>query len=168
MEPNAPQEQAPQEGGQPQMLPIREDVSPPARSIIAAGRLVMLSEKGEAAILKTIEAAGQLPSACATIVMTTIEKAMDKVEEVPPEVPYGDDSVAEYLMDTLFAILRENGVPGADDQTQYEAALDLVDEMAEQAMGSVVPDDGGEIQGPPAAPQGAAPAPQGVPPVMAG
>lgn len=148
------------------LMPIDPSVPEPAQALIRVCRKVMLSEKGEAALMQTLQGAKSLPHAASMVVFSLIQRGLESTGAIPPEIVFADGGVTDYLMDLLFALAQQNEIPGAVDeegQENYIAAMDLVDEFAGQLMTA----ENGMEEGAGTVPTGTQPAPPSAPPAGA-
>ncbi len=125
------QQQAEQgQGDQPEMTPINPDLPPEAQDVITKVRSALAQSRET--IAQTLEQAadGGLGKVAALLTFTSIQEATQQAP-LDPELIFMPEGVGDYLLDVIFAIAQQAGIPGADDEQSFHDAQDALDEMGE-------------------------------------
>lgn len=117
-------------------------------------RQLIAADEFQPVIEKALGSAQDLASAAALLASNIVTKIAGTTD-LPDEQLWGDDGLADYALDAIFAYAQSLGLPGADDPEQAQKAEDVVRQNLQ-----------GEQPGPAQAPEQMPP--QGGRPLMAG
>ena len=119
------------QGEAPEMTPINPELPPEAQQLIEQVRGAIAQSRET--IAQTLEQAadGGLGKVAALLTFTAMQEGQQASGPVDPEILFMAEGVGDYLLDVIFAIAQQAGLPGADDVANYHAAQDALDEMGE-------------------------------------
>lgn len=121
---------------------VMADWPPEAREVGEAVLKVIGSN--EQNVLTFIESIGDVVEGAATFVFTQMVEAEKRLGEIPDEYQYEPMGIADMAMALVWRILEDAGVEGVDEAS-YNAACDMVDELAHyEETGEELGEEGGE------------------------
>lgn len=147
------------------------DWPPQAQKAAQAIATVVNADNGQKAV-QFMTGANDIAQGAATFVFQQITEAEKRIADIEDELLYDDGGLGDAMLALVFHHAQQAGVEGADDQEAYEAAHELLDQLANfNPEGRGAPPEGEPtMQGAPPPPEQAPPAGPvgGGRPVMAG
>ena len=130
-----PQAAMPEGENKPVVLPIAENISPDARELIVMSRRALVDEKAGDAMMNIVANAKQIAYGAALVAFKLIARGEDNIPDLDPKEVYGDQGAGEYILDAIFGLAQQDGIPGSDDPEQFKAARELLEEFASGVYG---------------------------------
>lgn len=135
------------------------DWPPQAQKAATAIAKVVNADNGQKAI-EFMTGANDLAQGAATFVFQQITEAEKRIADIEDELLYEDGGLGDAMLALVFHHAQQAGVEGADDQEAYEAARELLDQLANfnpEGQGAAPAEEG-------MAPPEGAPPPEQAPP----